>query len=175
MPNERSEWLTVSEVAAMLGTSTETIRRMIKAGELPASRASNAKRAAWLINAAAFERQRTADAERAAVRQRLGGVVVGRGEEFTERLGKAYPGVTVGSPQGPSLADHARAIAARHDLFDRVEREMAADPSIRQQLEQLEEEERFEAEAQELARRVRRAERLRDRALEILEEDDQDD
>jgi hypothetical protein len=36
----------------------------------------------------------------------------------------------------------------------------------------LDENQRFEEKARELARRIRRAERLRDRALEILEEAD---
>ena len=168
-----SQWLTVADVAAILGTSTETIRRMIKAGELPASRASNAPRAAWLIHAAEFERQREADAERAAIRQRLGGVVTGRGDEFVEKLEQQYPDLTVGNPEGPTLAEHARATSARHDLFERLESEMAADPGLRQRLENLDEEQRFEEEARELAHRIRRAERLRDRAIEILEEEDE--
>jgi hypothetical protein len=174
MPNPLdSKWLTVADVAEMLGTSTETIRRMIKAGELPASRASNAPRAAWLIDAVEFQRQREADAERAAIRQRLGGVVTGRGDEFVENLEQAYPGVTVGSPEGPTLAEHVRATIARHDLFDRIERDMYADPAIRERFETLDDAERFEEEARELARRIRRAERLRDRAIEILEEEDE--
>src|SRR3954470_16940603 len=130
MPNSPgSEWLTVSEVAETLGTSTETVRRMIKAGKLPASRASTLPRAPWLINRPAWEQQKLHDAEVARVRERMAGVVVarvdepsagptvvGRGEEFFEELGRAYPGVTVGRPDGPTLADHARATAERHSL-----------------------------------------------------------
>jgi hypothetical protein len=74
--------------------------------------------------------------------------------------------------RGPSLAEHARATIARHELFERIAREMAADPSVRQQLERLDDEERFEEEARELARRIRREERLRDRALEILDDEE---
>ena len=93
--------------------------------------------------------------------------------EFVEKLEQEYPGVTVGSPEGPTLAEHVRATIARHDLFDRVERDMYADPCVRQRFEALDEEQRFEEEARELARRIRRAERLRDRAIEILEEEDE--
>jgi excisionase family DNA binding protein len=167
------KWLTIAEVAEIYGVSTETVRRKIKAGELPASRASDSPRAAWLIDEAEFERQREADAELAAVRQRLGGVVTGRGDEFIEKLKERYPDVRVGSPDGPTLAEHARATIARHDLFERIESEMAADPSVWQRLEDLDDAERFEEEARELARRIRRAEALRDRALEILEDEDE--
>src|SRR5205814_6937132 len=101
MAHDPHKWLTIADVAAVLGTSTETVRRMIKAGELPASRASAAPRAAWLIDAAEFERQREADAERAAIRQRLGGVVTAFGDdEFVEKLKQRYPDVRVGSPDG---------------------------------------------------------------------------
>jgi excisionase family DNA binding protein len=177
MAHDPSKWLTVAEVAAVLGVSTETIRGKIKAGELPASRASNAPRAAWLIDAAEFERQREAEVERAAVRQRLGGVVSSYGDdEFIEKLKARYPDATVDSPDGPTLAEHVRARIARHELLDRVEHEMAAemadDSAISERFEDLDEEQRFEEEARELARRVRRAERLRERALEILEEEE---
>jgi excisionase family DNA binding protein len=176
MAHEPTRWLTVADVAEILGTSTQTVRRMIKAGELPASRASAAPRASWLIDAAEFERQREADAERAAIRQRLGGVVSSYGDdEFIEKLRARYPDVTVGGPDGPGLAQDLRARIDRRDLLERVERDMYADPAIRQQLEQLDDNERFEQEARELARRIRRAEKLRDRAIEILsEEDDQE-
>jgi Helix-turn-helix domain len=169
------KWLTVAEVAAMLGTSTETIRRRITVGELPASRASTAPHAAWLIDAAEFERQREADAERAAIRRRLGGVVVGRGDEFAKKPAQHCPDARVGSPEGPTLADHTRAMIARHETFERLQRDMAADPGLREQFEALDEANRFEAEARELARRVRRSERLRDRVWEILDEEDQDE
>jgi excisionase family DNA binding protein len=183
--DQKKEWLTVRETAERLNLSEESVRRMIRTFQLPASRASGGARAPWVINAAALERQLEVDAHRRRVHeagivvgrvQEAGGnAVVGRGDDFAEELEQRYPDVRVGSPDGPTLAEYARATAARHELFDRIEREMAADPSVRQQLERLDEAERFEAEAQELARRVRRAERLRDRALEILDEDDQDD
>jgi hypothetical protein len=169
-----SEWLTVSQVAEVLGTSTETVRRMIKAGELPASRASEAKRAPWLIHGPTWEHQREADIERAAIRQRLAGVVTGYGEDFARKVEAEYPDARVGSPGGPTLAEHTRAYLARQELFGQIQRDMRADPALRQRFEQLDENERFEAEARELARRVRRERQLWDRALEILDENDED-
>jgi hypothetical protein len=61
---------------------------------------------------------------------------------------------------------------ARHGVALARSFGMYADPATRQRFEQLDEDARFEEEAQALARRIRRAERLRDRALEILDEDD---
>lgn len=55
-----SDWLTVSEVAEIEGVSTETIRRGIKAGQYVGSRLSDAPRAPWVIDAAAYNRQRKA-------------------------------------------------------------------------------------------------------------------
>jgi hypothetical protein len=165
------KWLTVGEVAAILGVTTETVRNKIKRGELPASRASNAPHAAFLIDAAEFERQRAVDVELAAVRQRLAGVVTGRGEEFIQQLEQQYPGVTVGAPDGPTLAEHVRATINRHELFERIQSEMAADPGVQSRLRELDEAERFEAEAQEIARRIRRDEELLKRAREILDEE----
>jgi hypothetical protein len=165
-------WLTVAETAERLGCSEPAVRRMIQSHKLPASRATTAKRAPWMINAVALERQLDAEAQRAAVRERLAGAVVGYGD-FADKLEEAYPDTKVGSPEWPTLAEHARATIARHELFERVEREMYADPGVRQQLERLDEEERVEAEARELAQRIRRAERIRERALEILNEEDE--
>src|SRR5215210_1841467 len=104
---DEKKWLTVSEVAEILSTSTETVRRKIAAGELLASRASAAPRAAYLIDAAAFESQRESERQRAAVRQRLAGVVTTRGE-ISEALAREHPDVRVGSAEGPTLAEYTR-------------------------------------------------------------------
>jgi excisionase family DNA binding protein len=157
------KWLTVSEVALILGVSTETVRNMIKRGELPASRASNRKRAAFLIDADEWERQRARDAERAATRQRLVGVVTGRGEEFFEQVEQQH---------GPATAEHLRERSAEHDLFERLQSEMATDPGFQARIRELDDAERIEAKAQELARRIREDEKVRDRAREILDEED---
>lgn len=71
MVNPGKQWLTVSEVAAIEGVSTETIRRGIKAFKYPASRASDAPRAPWLIDAALYADGRTLDAEHSSARLQL--------------------------------------------------------------------------------------------------------
>jgi hypothetical protein len=164
-------YLTVGEVAEILDVSTQTVRNMIAAHELPAQRASSAKKAAWMIDAEEFERQRAADVERAAIRQRLVGVVTGSGEEFVEKLAQRYPDVTVGSPDGPSLAEYVRTRSAELDLFERLQSEMRADPDVQSRLRELDEADRIEAEAQELARLYRRDRAVHDRFREIIEED----
>ena len=171
-PDLTKKWLTVRETAEILGTSEEMVRRKIRAYELPASRLNYAPRSPWMINAAALQRRLEIDAHGKRVYDI--GIVVGHSiDEFAEKLEQRHPDVRVGSPDGPTLAEHARATAARHELFTQIEREEGAE--IRKRFEQLDEEQRFEEEAREYARRIRRAERLRDRALEILDEDDQDD
>jgi excisionase family DNA binding protein len=165
------DWLTVSQVAEAMDTSTETVRRLIKAGKLPAARAGALPRSPWLINVPAWERQKRRDEIRARHLQRMAGVVVGYSdgggpadEAFVEDVERKH---------GPDTAESVKRVMDRGGLFDRLEREMAADPSVQEQLERLNEVDREEAEAQELARRTRRAERIRKRAEEILEDDDE--
>ncbi len=176
MTTPEPAWLTVSEVAEIEGVSTETIRRGIAAGKYPASRASDAPRAPWLINAVAYERQRQTHAERVAIRQRLAGMAGGYGPEGREA---AVDGAAAHNEWSPDQRDaelrRETAKADREALLSTLHREMHEDPAIRQRFEQLDAEERFEAEARELAERVRRAERLRKRALELLEDEDEDE
>jgi predicted DNA-binding transcriptional regulator AlpA len=162
-------WLTVAETAERLGVSEPAVRRMIKAYKLPASRATSAKRSPWMINAPALERQIEIDEHKKRMQE--SGIVVGYGD-FADNLEKRYPDTRVDLPDQPTLAEHARMTAARQELFNRVEREMYADPGVRQQLERLDDEDRFEKEARELASRVQRADRLRQRAQQILDEED---
>jgi hypothetical protein len=169
---EHNEWLTVRETAKRLNTSEEMVRRKIRAFELPASRLTDAARAPWMIDARALEQQLQADAQLAEHRESMAGVVVGRSDEGGP-LDEAFR-AEVERLHGKPVAAGLKQVMDRSDLFARVERDMYADPSLRMRFEQLDEEQRFEEEARELARRVRRAERLRDRALEILEEEDLD-
>jgi predicted ArsR family transcriptional regulator len=163
---DNKEWLTIKEVAELLGVVPMTVRRMIARLELPASRASNAPRAAWLINGPEWQRQREADAIRADARRRLGGAVSGYGDkEFVEKLRERYP----------AAAEHVRASIDRQDrqeLLERLEDEMRSDPGVQSRLRELDEADRIEAKAQELARRIREDEKVRARAREILSEDD---
>jgi excisionase family DNA binding protein len=157
--------LTVPEAAARLRQNEQTVRRRLREGSLPGVRVSEGARSAWRIPALALEHMLEVDAHHKRMqRQREAGQVVGRGEEFLEQL--------EASPNSPEVKQAVREIHDRRNLFDRVERDMYADPAIRQRFESLDEEARFEEEARELARRIHRAERLRDRALEILDEED---
>ena len=162
---EPKDWISVREAARLLGRSEESVRRSIRAYELPASRSGHGTRAAWLVNRRALERQQEIERQVAASRDRLdeAGVVVGHGEEFFKRVERRH---------GAPVAAQLRAIHDRQATFEHLEREMHDDPSVRQALEQLDEEEQIEYAARELARRVRRQERTRERTLEILEEDD---
>ena len=187
------QWLTVADVAAILGTSSMTVRRMIKRNELPAPRGQAAQGA--LLGSStrlSSSGKGLLDVELAAMRQRLGGVrhpsglvtgpvVSGYGEELHEKVEQQFPGMTV-DPGGPTVGAHLRALSATHDALDELEqaareiaREMRADQGFQASLEALDEAERFEAEARELARRIRRDRRdeeLLKRAREILDEDD---
>jgi hypothetical protein len=161
------KWLTVAEVAAILDVTPETVRQKIKAGEFPAvRRASNAPHAAFLIDAAEWERQRARDVELAAARKRLGGRGVVTGYDAAEVVEQ------VREIHGPETADSLRATINRHELFERLQAEMADDPEFQRRLEELDEDERIEHAAQELAARARIADRVRKRAQEILDEDD---
>lgn len=169
---DRSEWLTVSEVAEIEGVSTETVRRGISAGKYPASRASDAPHAPWLINAATYERRRKADAERAARRERLAGMGGGYGPAGRKAAVEAaarHSGLTEDEAAAELRRLNER--DRREELLAHAERELRADPATRQRLEQLDDDARIEAEARELAARVRRAERIQKRAREILEEE----
>ena len=175
MTKPSSEWLTVSEVAEIEGVSTETVRRGIKAYKYPASRASDAPRAPWLINAAAYERRRKADAERAATRERLAGMGGGFGPEGRKAAVDAAAAHNEWTDEQRDAEDARLKQRDKHEaLLAHAEREMYADPAVRQRLEQLDADERIEAEARELAARIRRAERIRERALDILENEGKD-
>ena len=172
MAEQEKGWLSVKEAAERLGRSEDSVRRMIRAYKLPASRSSHGSRSAWLVSARGLERQLAADAERAAVRERLAGSGGGYGPE-----GRVAAVEAAAAYQGASLTDDdrdkVRADYRRDEAMDRLAAEMYTDPAVRQSLEQLDEEERIEHAARELARRVRREERIRERALEILDEEDE--
>jgi excisionase family DNA binding protein len=167
MPENDAQWLTVRETAERLGQSEATIRRMIRAHELPASRQGRGSRAPWMVNAAALERRRQIEAHRKRMRE--SGVVVGYSDEGGP-ADEAFP-AEIDLRHGADTAANVRAVMDRRRLFERVEREMYADSGVRHRLERLDEAQRFEEEARELAARIRRVERLRDRALEILDEE----
>lgn len=160
-------WLTVRETAARLGKHEEAVRTMIREGKLRASRASTGARAPWLIDAAELERQIAMDAEVAAARERLdtAGVVLGRGEEFLEKVGLRH---------GPAVAEELRTLSAHHDA--RYEAARALDDAgaeLQEQFDALDDDEAIEQAARRRATWVRREERIRQRTLELLDEEDE--
>ena len=165
--SESPEWLTVRQTAERLSLSEETVRRMIRNYELPASREHPGARAPWLINALVLERRLEADARR----KRLEGMGGGYGPAGTEAAVAA-----AGEFNGWTPEQHAEALERLHErarqqeLLDRVQREMSTD--LRRQFEELDEDIAIERTAQEIARRVRREERVRKRAAQILAADD---
>lgn len=145
--------------------SKEWLRRKITSGHLFAERAGGTSTAPYMLHEGDVARL----AEREAHKRRTRGTVVGYGD-FSEKV-KA-------SEATPETKAAILAVHDKHELFDRVEREMYEGPdapALRRKFEGLDAEARFEAEARELAERVRRAERLRKRALELLEAEDEDE
>ena len=144
--------------------SKEWVRRQIKAGRLHSERAGGTTTAPYMLHEGDVDRL----AEREAHKRRTRGMIVGFGD-FAENV--------EASEATPETKAAILAVHDKHELFDRVERDMYEGPdapALRQKFEGLDEEARFEAEARELAARVRRVERLRERALEILEDEDED-
>ncbi len=147
----------------MKAFSTETVRRGITAGKYPASRASTAPRAPWLIDADEYERQRRQDDEEAARRERLRGVVVAYGDdEFDARMEQEH---------GRAAMEQLRKIRERHELMQQIAEEVRGDAELRRQFEKLDDDEIIERTAHEIAGRVRREERIRRRAAQILDDD----
>jgi excisionase family DNA binding protein len=168
MSEHKSEFLTVRETATRLGQSEETVRRMIRAGELPASRAHRGgTRAPWLIHAAALERQMEMDAEIAEARERLdsAGVVTGRGPEFLENVQRRH---------GLAVAEQLRQVMARHDaLYEAARTVDEHSDEYEHGFAELDEDEAIDQAAQRRAAWLRREERIHQRTLEILEEEDE--
>lgn len=149
------EYLSVREAAERLALSEEAVRRMIRGGELYAEKAGRGSRAPWGIDA----RQIEAYAEEAERRRRLAGVVVGRGEQFVERMGNEH---------GPEGREWTRGNLERQELLDALAD--AIGPELQEFEDETAEAEYIEEQAQDLARRVRRAEAIRRRAEELLTE-----
>ncbi|MEQ9093550.1 MAG: helix-turn-helix domain-containing protein [Miltoncostaeaceae bacterium] len=89
------KWLTVRQTARRLGETEEAVRRMIRAGDLPAQKATSSARAPWVVDALALEDQIAEDEQLAKRRARMAGVVVGYGEDFHRQVAEAHPDTTV--------------------------------------------------------------------------------
>lgn len=162
--NEAPNVLSVDEVARRTGEHPETIRRKIRAHEIFAVKVGEGPRAPWGVTEPDVDRY-IASRDHAR-RMRESGVIVGRGDEFRERV--------AASDHPPATKSALLVAVDRRELFDRAEREMHADPTVRRRFEQLDADARLEAEARELAARIRHAEQVRRRALAILEDETED-
>jgi hypothetical protein len=162
--------LTVEETAERLGRSIHAVRRMCRLLQLPAKREhSQQPRSRWLINRDALERRLQVQ----AVKDRLDarGVVMACADgEFREALERRHPGM--------GLAEGHRVLVERYELLNQLAAEVAH-PELAERFAALDAAERaereaeaIEAEARELADRVRHAERVRRRAAELLAAED---
>lgn len=162
---EPDEWVGVDTIAATLGITPKAAANLCRRGGFVSSRKRHPEQAKspWMVARSELEHVKAKrEHDR---RMRESGIIVGRGEDFARKLAE--------SDHAPETKQAILAAHERSELFDRVEREMTADPELRKRFERLDDAERFEAQAQELAHRIREQERLRARALEIL--DGQDD
>lgn len=145
-----------------LGVSRKTLYAIVARRELFGERQGTGATALWVF--------RKADVDRLATRRehdrrlRESGIVVGRGDEFTRKVSESN-----------HARDTKRAIfdaLGRSELLERIATEMTADPDLRKGFDRLDDDKRFEAQAQELAHRIREQEHLRTRVQEILEDDE---
>ena len=164
---ETTEWVPVRVAAVRLAGSEEAIRRRIRAGEIPAVKAGRGARAPWLVDTSGL-----INAEHAALRERLDQAGVVHGRTGTPQADRAYAdkvGHRHGDDWRRATLDHLTRRALLEQAAGVVE---AAGANLEGQFADIDDEDAVEAEAQELARRVRRAERIRERAAEILDEDE---
>lgn len=189
--------LTVRETAHVLGKSEELVRVMLRAGDLPAQKTGDGKKAHWRVDGLKLRDQlvaasggetlakhtpaeneawdaymRLGDLLKARRKARMAGVVSGYGD-FPEKMAAKY---------GPEAGDHARRSRLEQEALCALSDEMAATfakVDAEHAAEQAEDDAYVEKRARALAdeyRRRERAERLRERvvtrALEILGEDD---
>jgi excisionase family DNA binding protein len=162
------ELLSVEEAAEQLGVLPGTVSKMLREGRLRGRKQDPAReKSPWRVSRAELRRY-VARRDHKARMQRFyeAGGVVGYSSDFLDRL--------EASPNPPEVKEQVRALFDKRELLDRAQRELYADEDALERLAELDEEARFEAEARELARRVRRAERLLDRALKILQEEDEE-
>ena len=168
---DNAELLTVEAVAERTGVSRFTVLRWIAAHELFAVRDGKGQKAPWRIPREDFEALVAARADEERMRDlRERGMVVGYGDDFLKQLKQ--------SPNTPAVKAAVHA-AYNASLTQEQVAELLNDETIAEQFEKLDEAEAIEAAAQRLAvqmrderARVRRAERIYDRAREILADED---
>ena len=114
------EWVTIPDVAARLGKSEQTVRRMISRHELPAKRESSAPNAKWLIDGWG-ELDGNSPGTREMERRRwLIGVVTGRGGDPAS---DAAPSA-IREVRGDDTADAVGEAMSRTDLIEMFARDI---------------------------------------------------
>lgn len=162
-PNDQAEhgWLTVAEVAAELGVKTGTVAKMCSDGRLWGSKEDPAReKSPWRVHRSHLDRY---IARRDFERRTRGIVAAYRDDEFDAEMERVH---------GQEKAAQVRKIRQQHELLEMAAREVNADADLRREFERLDEDEIIERTAQEIAGRVRRQERVRNRAAQILAADD---
>jgi excisionase family DNA binding protein len=158
--SENGDTATVPEAAKLLDLHPESVRRLIRSGHLYAERSTSGKRSAFAIDRAQLERFAE---QRAAGRRidRAGVVASYDPREFADEVERKH---------GKPVADELRARMARLDALDQLITTIDS-TGLDSEFEQLDHEQHIEQRAQELAAQVRKRERIRNRALELLDED----
>ncbi len=168
-PNDQAEhgWLTVAEVAAELGVKTGTVAKMCSDGRLWGSKEDPAReKSPWRVHRSHLDRY---IARRDFERRTRGIVAAYRGPD-----GDAEFDAAMENTHGRDAMQQVRALRERHDLLQEAARAVSADADLKRAFEALDEDEIIERTAHEIAGRVRRQERIRNRAAQILAGDDDD-
>ena len=162
-------WITVPEAAERLATSEEMVRRYIRQNRLFAKRSGRGVHSPWLVDA----NQVAMDAEHGGTKglADASGFITSYGG--TPESDAAFVDA-VRDKYGDGTAAAVSAVIDRHALIAEV---AAAVDEHRDELglafDSLDDEAAIEREAQEIAARVLRAERIRARVREIVEDDEQ--
>lgn len=147
--------------------SKEWVRLQVKSGRIRADKGA-ARTAAYQLNE--YDVKRVAEIEAHERRKRLyGGGYGPAGREAAVAAAAEFNGWT--PEQHAEALERLHERARQQELLDRVQREMSTD--LRRQFEELDEDIAIERTAHEIANRVRREERIRRRAAQILADDDE--
>lgn len=161
------ELLGLQETADITGLTVDSVRRHCRSGRLPGVKvAAGTPKPQWRIVKSALERRMHVEAHKARVRE--AGIVVGYerdNDAFDRQMEEVH---------GRDAMEQIRAIRQRQEDVRAAARAVSDDPDLRRAFEKLDEDERIERAAQEIAGRVRREERIRRRAAQILAADDAD-
>ena len=158
-----TDWLTVAEAAERLNTSEQMVRRYIREGRLFAERVDRGSRSAYRVDARQVGLEAIQQGHRALID--AAGIVTGYGG--TPEADAAF------LDKVPADArDAVGAAMSRSELIEMFARELEEHrDELGFAFTTLDDEEQFEKEAQWIAQRVSRAERLQRRVQEIVDDD----